>query len=78
MKESTQLTVYELGLIRNSIRERLVTLENYRAEYLEKDSDDANEKAEMSINIESFKLELNELKDKIDTLSKIKIETVDL
>ena len=73
MKENTSLTAYELGLIKNSLRERLISLEDYRTEYLNTDSDDANEKAEMSINIDSFKMELNELKDKIDVLTETQI-----
>ncbi|NYR10842.1 MULTISPECIES: hypothetical protein [Psychrobacter] len=73
MKENTSLTAYELGLIKNSLRERLISLEDYGTEYLNTDSDDANEKAEMSINIDSFKMELNELKDKIDVLTETQI-----
>ena len=78
MKDNTQLTAYELGLIRNSLLGRLMTLEDYRAEYLDKDSDDANEKAEMSGNIDSFKLELTELKDKIDAMCETQINHTNL
>lgn len=57
-----QLTAYELGILKNCLRERMITIEDFRRN-LEMSYDD-----EVAINqrIDGFILDLTKIKEKID------------
>lgn len=60
MAKDTEFSVYELGIIRNSLRDRIVNLEDLKADNIINDDD-----IETNVNIETFSLELMNIKDKI-------------
>lgn len=69
MKKDIELSVYELGIIQNSLRDRIVNIEEFRTDLV---TDDAE--AEMNDNIDIFSVELMSIKEKITTLIDTKIE----
>lgn len=60
MAKNTEFSVYELGIIKNSLRDRIVNLEDLKADNIINDDD-----IETNVNIETFSLELMNIKDKI-------------
>ena len=60
MKKDVEFSIYELGIIKNSLRDRIVNIEEFR-EYFAVDDDDT----EMNNNIDAFGLELTNIKEKI-------------
>lgn len=60
MAKDTEFSVYELGIIKNSLRDRIVNLEDLKADNIISDDD-----IETNVNIETFSLELMNIKDKI-------------
>ena len=60
MAKNTEFSVYELGIIKNSLRDRIVNLEDLKADNITNDDD-----IETNVNIETFSLELMNIKDKI-------------
>lgn len=63
MSNDKKLSVYELGVIKNSLRERLITIEEVRAyrvpeEYEEK----------LNEQVDAFRLDLIAIKDKIEVM----------
>ncbi|WP_198331634.1 hypothetical protein [Psychrobacter aquimaris] len=63
MSNDKELSVYELGVIKNSLRERLITIEEVRAyrvpeEYEEK----------LNEQVDAFRLDLIAIKDKIEVM----------
>ena len=69
MKEDTELSVYELGIIQNSLRDRMVNIEEFRTDLVTDDDE-----AEMNDNIDTFSVELMNIKDKITTMIDKKID----
>ena len=63
MRDDTELSVYELGLIKNSLRERLVTIEEFRTDLVTEDED---EEEEMNKRVDAFGLELKTISDKVE------------
>ena len=61
MRDDTELSVYELGLIKNSLRERLVTIEEFRTDLVTED-----EEEEMNKRVDAFGLELKTISDKVE------------
>lgn len=62
MQYVVQLTAYELGIVKNCLRERRITIEDFRRN-LKMDYDD-----EVAINqrIDGFIIELTQIQEKID------------
>ena len=63
MSNDKELSVYELGVIKNSLRERLITIEEVRTysvpeEYEEK----------LNEQVDAFRLDLVAIKDKIEVM----------
>ncbi|AMT96503.1 MULTISPECIES: hypothetical protein [Psychrobacter] len=69
MKEDTELSVYELGIIQNSLRDRMVNIEEFRNDLVTDDDE-----AEMNDNIDTFSVELMSIKEKITTMIDKKID----
>ena len=69
MKEDTELSVYELGIIQNSLRDRMVNIEELRTDLVTDDDE-----AEMNDNIDTFSVELMSIKEKITTMIDKKME----
>lgn len=69
MKEDTELSVYELGIIQNSLRDRMVNIEEFRNDLVTDDDE-----AEMNDNIDTFSVEIMSIKEKITTMIDKKIE----
>lgn len=69
MKEDTELSVYELGIIQNSLRDRMVNIEEFRNNLVTDDDE-----AEMNDNIDTFSVELMSIKEKITTMIDKKID----
>ena len=69
MKEDTELSVYELGIIQNSLRDRMVNIEELRTDLVTDDDE-----AEMNDNIDTFSVELMSIKEKITTMIDKKID----
>jgi len=69
MKEDTELSVYELGIIQNSLRDRMVNIEEFRNDLVTDDDE-----AEMNDNIDTFSVELMGIKEKITTMIDKKID----
>lgn len=69
MKEDTELSVYELGIIQNSLRDRMVNIEEFRNDLVIDDDE-----AEMNDNIDTFSVELMSIKEKITTMIDKKID----
>ena len=65
MRDDTELSVYELGLIKNSLRERLVTIEEFRTDLVTEDED---EEEEMNKRVDAFGLELKTISDKVEAI----------
>ncbi|MGP5338797.1 MULTISPECIES: hypothetical protein [Psychrobacter] len=63
MRDDTELSVYELGLIKNSLRERLVTIEEFRTDLVTED-----EEEEMNKRVDAFGLELKTISDKVEVI----------
>ncbi|WP_372828800.1 hypothetical protein [Psychrobacter maritimus] len=63
MRDDTELSVYELGLIKNSLRERLVTIEAFRTDLVTED-----EEEEMNKRVDAFGLELKTISDKVEVI----------
>lgn len=63
MRDDTELSVYELGLIKNSLRERLVTIEEFRTDLVTED-----EEEEMNKRVDAFRLELKTISDKVEVI----------
>lgn len=63
MRDDTELSVYELGLIKNSLRERLVTIEEFRTDLVTED-----EEEEMDKRVDAFGLELKTISDKVEVI----------
>ena len=63
MRDDTELSVYELGLIKNSLRERLVTIEEFRTDLVTED-----EQEEMNKRVDAFGLELKTISDKVEVI----------
>ena len=63
MRDDTELSVYELGLIKNSLRERLVTIEEFRTDLVTED-----EEEEMNNRVDAFGLELKTISDKVEVI----------
>ena len=63
MRDDTELSVYELGLIKNSLRERLVTIEEFRTDLVTED-----EEEEMNKRVDAFGLELKTISDKVEAI----------
>ena len=61
MRDDTELSVYELGLIKNSLRERLVTIEEFRTDLVTEDE-------EMNKRVDAFGLELKTISDKVEVI----------
>lgn len=68
MKEDTELSVYELGIIQNSLRDRMVNIEEFRNDLV------TDDEAEMNDNIDTFSVELMSIKEKITTMIDKKID----
>lgn len=68
MAKDTEFSVYELGIIKNSLRDRIVNLEDLKADNIISDDD-----IETNGNIETFSLELMNIKDKIRVMIDNKI-----
>lgn len=62
MRDDTELSVYELGLIKNSLRERLVTIEEFRTDLVTEDEE------EMDKRVDAFGLELKTISDKVEVI----------
>ncbi|MBP2281472.1 hypothetical protein H4W00_002285 [Psychrobacter sp. PL19] len=60
MSDDRELSVYELGIIKNSLRERMITIEAFRTDLVTDD-----EEQEMNERIDAFRLELIVIKNKI-------------
>ena len=71
MKEDTELSVYELGIIQNSLRDRMVNIEEFRNDLVTDDDE-----AEMNDNIDTFSVELMSIKEKITTMIDKKIDDI--
>lgn len=69
MKEDTELSIYELGIIQNSLRDRMVNIEELRTDLVTDDDE-----AEMNDNIDTFSVELMSIKEKITTMIDKKID----
>lgn len=69
MKEDTELSLYELGIIQNSLRDRMVNIEEFRNDLVTDDDE-----AEMNDNIDTFSVELMSIKEKITTMIDKKID----
>lgn len=69
MKKDIELSVYELGIIQNSLRDRMVNIEEFRTDLVTDDDE-----AEMNDNIDTFSVELMSIKEKITTLIDMKID----
>ena len=77
MKKNIELSVYELGLIRSSLRERMITLEDFRVSSFNNNMDD-DDQAEMNSDIDSFKLELSDLNEKVKFMAEIQMSNAEL
>ncbi len=62
MRDDTELSVYELGLIKNSLRERLVTIEEFRTDLVTEDEEEMNKR------VDAFGLELKTISDKVEVI----------
>ena len=62
MRDDTELSVYELGLIKNSLRERLVTIEAFRTDLVTEDEEEMNKR------VDAFGLELKTISDKVEVI----------
>ena len=63
MSNDKELSVYELGVIKNSLRERLITIEEVRTYSVpEKYEEKLNEQ------VDAFRLDLVAIKDKIEVM----------
>lgn len=60
MADNPQLSVYELGIIKNSLRDRMVSIEELKTELVTTDSE-----VETNNNLDIFGAELMSIKDKI-------------
>lgn len=69
MAKDTELSVYELGIIKNSLRDRIVNIEDLKTDAIVSDDD-----IETNVNIETFSLELMNIKDKIRVMIDNKID----
>lgn len=63
MRDDAELSVYELGIIKNSLRERLVTIEKFRTNLVTED-----EQEEMNKRVDAFGLELKVISDKVQVI----------
>ena len=68
IKKNMQLSVYELGIIRNSLRGAILRMEVFRTH-----TSPNEDEVKMNNNIDAFRLELEEIKDKINLMSEIQI-----
>lgn len=69
MKKDIELSVYELGIIQNSLRDRMVNIEEFRTDLVTDDDE-----AEMNDNVDTFSVELMNIKEKITTMIDKKID----
>ena len=63
MAKNTELSVYELGIIKNSLRDRMVNIEDFRTDTTVSDDD-----------IDTFSTELMNIKEKIRVMIENKLE----
>ena len=63
MNNDKELSIYELGIIKTSLRERLITVEEVR-DYRVTEED----KERVNKDVDAFKLQLMEIKDKIEVM----------
>ena len=63
MAKNTELSVYELGIIKNSLRDRMVNIEDFRTDTTVSDDD-----------IDTFSTELMNIKEKIRVMIKNKLD----
>ncbi|WP_201534264.1 hypothetical protein [Psychrobacter immobilis] len=64
MSNDTKLTVYELGIIKNFLRDRLISIKikEFRTDYLAETKEEINERAD------AFGLELTAIRDKVEVM----------
>lgn len=64
MSNDTRLTVYELGIIKNFLRDRLISIKikEFRTDYLAETKEEINERAD------AFGLELTAIRDKVEVM----------
>ena len=63
MAKDTELSVYELGIIKNSLRDRMVNIEDFRTDTTVSDDD-----------IDTFSTELMNIKEKIRVMIENKLD----
>ncbi len=63
MAKNTELSVYELGIIKNSLRDRMVNIEDFRTDTTVSDDD-----------IDTFSTELMNIKEKIRVMIENKLD----
>ena len=62
MYNNTELSVYELGVIKNSLRERMITLEEFRLKLIMEHEDDYEK---MNSLVDDFRAELITIEEKV-------------
>lgn len=68
MEKGTEFSVYELGIIKNSLRDRVLNIEELRTDLVTNDDE-----IETNNNIDKFAVELMNIKEKVTTLIDKKI-----
>lgn len=63
MSNDKELSVYELGVIKNSLRERLITIEEVRAYRVPEEYE-----KKLNEQVDAFRLDLIAIKDKIEVM----------
>lgn len=71
MSENPVFSTYELGIIQNSLRKRMAMIEDFRTDVVTHDLERA---IEMSQQIDTFKLEVECIQDKIRSMIEARVE----
>lgn len=69
MAKNIKLSVYELGIIKNSLRDRMVNLEDLKTDIIVSDDD-----IRTNVNIDTFSIELMNIKEKIRVMIENQID----
>lgn len=65
MSDDPVFSIYELGIIQNSLRKRMAMIEDFRIGVV---TQDLEEEIEMSEQIDAFKLEVECIQDKVRSM----------
>ena len=71
MSDDPVFSIYELGIIQNSLRKRMAMIEDFRTDVV---TQDLEPETEMSQQIDVFKQEVQHIQDKVRSMVESRVE----